>query len=120
MKNPVAGGRYIRHKDGTLERWPEGSAIGAERKGFTAAVNETLANERFSATAVFDRVKETLGCDSDAELAWIFGTSPQNISNRRKRNSVPYREAIFVALWARVSLDYLLTGGGELREDQSK
>lgn len=77
---------------------------------FGAAVDQTLAGERFSAIAVFDRIKEALGCDSDAELAWIFGSSPQSISNRRQRNSVPYREAIYVSIWAGVSLDYILTG----------
>jgi CI repressor-like protein len=89
--------------------------LSAGRKTFAAAVVQTLADQRFSAAAVFDRIKEALGCDSDAELAWIFGTSPQNISNRKKRNSAPFREAIYVALWADVSLDYLLTGRGSLR-----
>lgn len=116
MKNPIAGGRYLRHKDGTLERLPEGSPIGEERKSFSEAVDEALADERFSASAVFDRIKEALGFDSDAALAWLFGTSPQSIWNRKRRNSVPYREAIFVALWANVSLEYLLTGEGSLRD----
>ena len=80
---------------------------------FDQAVDEALSEERFSAVAVFDRIREALGCESDAALAWIFGTSPQNISNRKKRNSVPYREAVFVSLWAGAPLEYLLTGEGK-------
>ena len=60
-------------------------------------------------------LRNLLGCDTDLELAWIFGTSPQNISNRRNRNAVPYKEAIYLALWAGLSLDYLLAGRGTLR-----
>jgi hypothetical protein len=78
---------------------------------FSQAVDATLSDDQFSAVAVFGRMKEALGADTDAELAWIMGTSPQSLSNRRKRNSVPYREAVYVSLLARVSLDYLLTGG---------
>lgn len=86
--------------------------VSGKRESFGDAVNTTLDDEQLSAAAVIDRLKEVLGADSDAELAWIFGTSPQSLSNRRARNSVPYREAIYVALWACVSLDYLLTGRG--------
>ena len=66
--------------------------------------------EHHRAPAVFDRIKECLGMASDAELAWWFGTTPQSISNRKRRNSVPYAEAIYIAAWANESLDYLLTG----------
>ncbi|MGD9924333.1 MAG: hypothetical protein AB7V13_23255, partial [Pseudorhodoplanes sp.] len=54
-----------------------------KRKSFAEAVDDHLAREEFSASAVITRLKEALGCDSDAELAWIFGTSPQGLSNRR-------------------------------------
>jgi hypothetical protein len=94
-------------------------SLAAGRKTFSAAVAETLEADRYRAAAVFERIKKTLGCDSDAELAWIFGTSPQHISNRKKRNSVPFREAVYVALWAGVSIDYLLTGEQSLQRDKS-
>lgn len=113
-KGPAKGGSYIRRKDGSLHRLTpdEEESLSARggRKTFAEAVDQTLADERLSANAVFDRLKTALGADSDAELAWIFGVSPASLSNRRRRNSVPYREAVFVALWARVSLDFLLTG----------
>ena len=114
-KKPIEGkSHYVRGLDGVFRRiGPPASE--RTRKSFADAVDRALEDERFSASAVIDRIREALGCDSDTELAWIFGTSPQNIWNRRNRNTVPYREALFVSLWADVSLDYLLTGRGALR-----
>jgi hypothetical protein len=112
-KNPSRGGSYVRRKDGTLHRLtPEEEARGhaRRRKSFSEAVEETLATDQLSATAVLDRIKESLGIASDVQLAELFGVSPQSISNRRTRNFVPYREAIYLAMWAGVSIDYLLTG----------
>lgn len=111
-KRPTRGGSFIRRKDGSLILNDAADAA-AGRMNFDQAVDEALSEERFSAGAVFDRIREALGCESDAALAWIFGTSPQNISNRKKRNSVPYREAIFVSLWEGTPLEYLLTGEGK-------
>jgi hypothetical protein len=117
-KLPSAGGSYIRRKDGSLRRFtPEEEEAHARAAGtmtFPEAADETLADERFSAAAVFDRLKEALACDTDSELAFWLGTTSQNIWNRRNRNSVPYREAIFLSLSLRVSLDYLLTGRGAI------
>ena len=110
---PTQGGSYVRRKDGSLHRLTaeeEARRHARQRKSFSEAVDETLAQDQLSATAVLDRIKETLGCETDAELADVFGVSPQSVSNRRVRNFVPYREAIFVAMWAGVSIDYLLTG----------
>lgn len=112
-KNPSRGGSYVRRKDGTLHRLTteeEARRHARQQKSFLEAVDETLAMDRLSATAVLDRIKESLGVESDAELAELFGVSPQSISNRRTRNFVPYRETIYIAMWAGVSIDYLLTG----------
>jgi hypothetical protein len=105
---------FVHGLDGVFRRIgppPSGQA----RKSFADAVDSALADQQLSASSVIDRIREALGCDSDTELAWIFGTSPQHIWNRRNRNTVPYREALFVSLWAKVSLEYLLTGRGSLR-----
>ncbi|MET2831229.1 helix-turn-helix domain-containing protein [Mesorhizobium shangrilense] len=72
--------------------------------------------EHLNASSVFDRIEEAMGCETDAELAWWLGTSRQSLSNRRRANSVPYREAIFVARWSRLSLEYLLNGDSESAE----
>ena len=114
---PRQAGSYIREKDGTLRcQSPEEEAARAARnhKTFPEAVDQLLAEERFSASAVIDRMKEAMGVDSDADLAWWFGTSPQSLWNKKSRNSVPYREAVFVAHWTRSSLTYILTGEGDL------
>jgi hypothetical protein len=110
---PTEGGSYLRLPDGTLKRLTpqeEAERSARTRKTFSEAVAAMLKEERFSATAVFDRIKECLGMTTDAELAWWFGTTPQSISNRKRRNSVPYAEAIYIAKWANESLDYILTG----------
>jgi hypothetical protein len=114
---PTAGGsHYVRGLDGVFRRI--GPPVSRRtRKSFADAVDRALEDQRFSASAVIDRIREALGCDSDTELAWIFGTSPQHIWNRRNRNTVPYREALFVALWADVSLDYILTGRGRMKTE---
>ena len=116
-EKPRRGGSYIREKDGTLRRLsPEEQAerSARNRKTFPEAVDQLLAEERFSASAVIDRMKEAMGVDSDADLAWWFGMSPQSMWNKKSRNSVPYREAIFIANWTRSSLQYILTGDGDL------
>ena len=66
---------------------------------------------------MFDRIKEVLGLSKDAELAWVFGISPQSLWNRKSNNSVPFKEAIFIAHIADVSLEYLLTG--QVKQNQS-
>ena len=110
--------RLIGHGGDAGDAPDERAPTSPGRKTFSDAVENTfLRNPELRAAAVFERIKEALGCESDAELAWIFGTSPQSLWNRKNKNSVPFREAVFVSLWAHVSLDYLLTGRGVLRED---
>jgi hypothetical protein len=81
-----------------------------ERGSFAKAVDDLLSEERFSAATVFARIKEVLDLRTDAELAWVLGISPQSLWNRKNKNSVPFREALFIAHRANVSLEYLLTG----------
>lgn len=63
-----------------------------------------------SAAAVLDRMKESAGLSSDSELAEWLKTSRSTVSKWRKRNAIPYAEAVFLALMRHASLDYLLTG----------
>jgi hypothetical protein len=105
-------------EDGKIDRAKFDEAVLRHLSGkqnIAEAIERTLSAQLFSATAVFDRLKEALECESDSELAWMLGTTPQNISHKRRRNSVPYRETVFVSLWRRVDLAYLLTGVGSLR-----
>jgi hypothetical protein len=110
---PTRGGSYVREPDGGLRRLTpaeEDRLSDKSRQNFNELMEATLAGENFSAAAVFDRLRDALGCESDAALAWVLGTTPQGISNRRRRNTVPFREAVFVAEWRGLPLDYLLTG----------
>ena len=84
------------------------------RSDFHDAVNLHHADPRLAAGAVYDRLKEAMGLTSGADLAWRMGVSPQSLGNKKRRNSVPYREAIFVAEKTGSSLEYLLTGTGTL------
>lgn len=88
------------------------------RKGFQESVDKLLSDQRYSATSVFERIKEAMGATSDAELAWWLGVSPQNIWNKKRRNSVPYREAIFIAGFSNTSLSYILTGEADPHSDR--
>lgn len=81
------------------------------------SIDRVLGDDRFSADAVIDRIKHALGMETDSELAWFLGTTRQNVWKWRNRNSVPYREAVFLSLWARLSLDYVLKGDQSARPE---
>jgi transcriptional regulator with XRE-family HTH domain len=68
------------------------------------------------AGAVIDRMKEALNVPTDAALAEMLATSRSRISKWRTRGSVPYEEAIYLALRFDISLDFLLTGRRESRQ----
>lgn len=55
-------------------------------------------------------MKEAAKLKSDAELAEWLKTSRSTVSKWRKRNAVPYAEAVFLSLMKHAPLDYLLTG----------
>ena len=59
---------------------------------------------------MLDRMKEAAGLSSDSQLADWLKTSRSTVSKWRKRNAVPYAEAVYLALMQHASLDYLLTG----------
>lgn len=116
LEQARSGGSYLRLDDGSLRRrTPEEEMSG--RLTFSEAVDKLLSEDRFSATAVIERLKEAVGAETDAAFAWLTGISQQSLWNRKKRNSVPYREAVFIAAWSNCSLEYLITGEGSLQEE---
>lgn len=119
-KNVRQGGSYLRNPDGSLRRLTEQErdSLSGPRKNFSEAAEDFLSEDRFSAAAVLNRIKEAFGMTTDADLSWITGISQQSLTNRKSRNSVPYKEAIFISYWAGCSLKYLLTGDGELWESE--
>lgn len=72
-----------------------------------------LTDERLSAAAVVERMKEAFAVDTDSALADALRTTRQNVSKWKSRNAVPYAEAVFTSILRGVSLDYLLTGSAD-------
>lgn len=63
---------------------------------------------------VLERIKQVLAENSDSSLARALDTTPQTISSWKIRNSIPYSKCVDIALQHGVSLDWLLTGIGEM------
>lgn len=68
------------------------------------------------AVDVITRMKAVLGVESDIELSTHFGGSKTLMSNRKMRGSVPYEEAMELAVAHGLSLDWLLLGRGDAPE----
>jgi hypothetical protein len=78
-----------------------------------------VTDERYSASAVIDRMKEAFSVESDAALAEALRTTRQNVSKWKSRNAIPYAEAVFTSILRGVSLDYLLAGNSEAERSTS-
>lgn len=72
-----------------------------------------------SVDEVLERLKLVLGEASDSGLARAIGGTPQTISSWRQRNSIPYSKCVEISQSAGVSLDWLLTGTGNMYKDAS-
>ncbi len=59
---------------------------------------------------ILDRVKHYINCKSDDDLARILRATPQNISNWRARNTIPWEELYRFSQEKKVSLDWMLSG----------
>jgi len=74
---------------------------------------------KISAASVLERLWALLGVDSDSSLARAMGVNRQTLGSWRTRNSVPYELCVKFALERGASLDWLLTGNGQmLKGDQ--
>ena len=65
------------------------------------------------ADQVIARIKSVVGAKSDRELARYFEMGDTTITSKRQRGSVPYDEAVQIALTKGISLDWLILGKGE-------
>ncbi|MCC5811340.1 MAG: LexA family transcriptional regulator [Ectothiorhodospiraceae bacterium] len=70
-------------------------------------------NATCDAGEVIDRLKMVVGSKSDRELSLRLGYSTTGMTNKRARGSVPFEEAVAVALERDISLDWLILGRGE-------
>jgi hypothetical protein len=60
------------------------------------------------------RLKGLFGVDSDIALCKALNLSPQTVSSWKTRNKIPYAICVDVAEDYGVTLDWLLTGSGEM------
>ncbi|MDT4868198.1 Bacteriophage CI repressor helix-turn-helix domain protein [compost metagenome] len=67
-----------------------------------------------SAAAVLDRLQKVLGVKNDTQLGEALQVNRSTVGNWRNRDSVPYTICVDAAIEHGVSLDWLLTGEGEM------
>ncbi len=67
-----------------------------------------------SASQVIERIKTAVGVSTDSELCRLTNTNRQALSNWKTRDSVPYTLCVKIANDLNVSIDWLLTGDGEM------
>lgn len=65
-------------------------------------------------SSVINRMKTLLGIASDTALSEYFGGHKTLMSNKKVRGSIPFDEAMQLALERGVSLDWLLLGKGDI------
>lgn len=69
---------------------------------------------------ILERMREVFGVHYDNELAKCLDVPKTTLSNWKQRNSTPYPLCVQVAKEKGVSLDWLLTGEGEMLKAASK
>ncbi len=70
-------------------------------------------------SAVLARLRQALGCASDAELSRVLGVRPGAVANWRNRGAVPASQLVAIATKHDLDLGWVTTGqAGEVREDQ--
>ena len=67
---------------------------------------------------VLDRLKSVFNVSNDTELASKMGLKRSTLGAWRSRGSIPYAECVNIALSRKISLDWLLTGEGEMLKGQ--
>ena len=73
-----------------------------------------------TASAVLDRLQILFGVDSDSDLCKAINVNRATLGTWRVRNSVPYSLCVKVAEEKGASLDWLLTGEGEMYRTETQ
>lgn len=63
---------------------------------------------------ILERMRIVFNCQSDSELSKAIDTPKQTISTWKQRDSTPYSLCVHIAKDKNISLDWLLTGEGEM------
>lgn len=67
-----------------------------------------------SSEIIIARLKEVFSVTSDSSLCDKLSVSPQTLSSWKSRNKIPYANCVEISIQKNVSLDWLLTGRGEM------
>ncbi|MFD1384305.1 S24 family peptidase [Rhodanobacter aciditrophus] len=68
---------------------------------------------------VIERLRQVHNAESNTQLCEALGVSASGVKNWKNRNVIPYKEVCTTALEKGVSLEWLLTGKGEMMESGS-
>lgn len=69
-------------------------------------------------TGTVERMKSVAGLRSDTDLAKALDITPQAVSNFKNKGEIPSDLVIQFAVKYKVSVDWLLTGEGEMRRGE--
>lgn len=69
---------------------------------------------------VLKRLMQATGANNKSRLGKAYGISPQAISSWESRGSIPYALCVSVATEKDVSLDWLITGEGNMRRSDGE
>lgn len=72
--------------------------------------------ENLNVSEIIERIRIAVGAKNDTELHRFFDISNAAASGWRKRGSVPYKEICEAAAIKKVSVNWILTGEGEMKE----
>lgn len=72
-----------------------------------------MDENKVSFIAITDRMKTVLGVQSEKEISKRMGRSPEFLSVRKSRGTIPYPEVVAFAISENISLDWLILGRGE-------
>lgn len=72
----------------------------------------TKSRQKFIFSDIIKRIKSREFINSDAKVAALLGLERTAFAERKRRNSLPYKELVIYCEQRGVSLHYLLTGEG--------
>lgn len=67
---------------------------------------------------IIDRIKNFKGLKSDISVAETLGMTQSTFAERKRRGSIPYEELIIFCDKEGISLNWLLTGEGEIKREK--
>ena len=81
----------------------------------------TKSRDKFSFSDIIKRIKLREMISSDAKIAELLGLERTAFAERKRRNSLPYKEIVIYCEQSGANLHYLLTGEGlDLNPDVKK